>query len=331
MAKKTNKNQLLNKKNVYIAVALFALGLPIAIVASQQTTVTQQHASQFNDLNTSTAITQTNNTDGTMGSVDSRGNFSNTFPDVYLGNLSFLVTDPPQAPHYSGNGNTFGLSHNPTLTLTPAPTIVLPTQAQGQINQGHDSNASTSPVHGQNTYVTDSANGHNGGPQAVTSLQVIVTKVEVHLAHIGLPGAKNQAYASPTPEKHYGKPVRTSNQEVDKWETLQIGAPQSLDLVQLANAHLSTLLCNTKLVNGRYTEIRLYISKASATLKDGTKVDVVIPGKGNIVRVVHPFVIDSSKTTSITMDFDAQNSVIQAGTKYILKPVIAKMVEKDVN
>ncbi|MGI8419696.1 MAG: DUF4382 domain-containing protein [Candidatus Levyibacteriota bacterium] len=161
-----------------------------------------------------------------------------------------------------------------------------------------------------------------GGPQVVTSLLVTISKVEVHLAHIGLPGSNNEVAASASPTltlgNHKGNLFRPTNQEVNKWETLNIGTPQTLDLVKLANSHISTLLGNTKLVNGKYTEVRLYISSASATLQSGTQVNLVIPGRGNTVRVVHSFGVDSGKKTSLTMDFDAQNSVIQAGTQYIL-------------
>ncbi len=151
---------------------------------------------------------------------------------------------------------------------------------------------------------------------------VTISKVEVHLAHIGLPGSNNEVAASASPTltlgNHKGNLFRPTNQEVNKWETLNIGTPQTLDLVKLANSHISTLLGNTKLVNGKYTEVRLYISSASATLQSGTQVNLVIPGRGNTVRVVHSFGVDSGKKTSLTMDFDAQNSVIQAGTQYIL-------------
>jgi len=76
-----------------------------------------------------------------------------------------------------------------------------------------------------------------------------------------------------------------------------------------------------------YTEIRLYISNPSATLTDGTKIQPIIPGKANIVRVVQPFSVTAGQNTNLTMDFDAQNSIIKAGNKYILKPVVAHLLE----
>jgi hypothetical protein len=191
----------------------------------------------------------------------------------------------------------------------------------------------TGTVVGSCTMRTHEAEKSNNGPQTVTALTLVVTKVEVHLARLGVPGAKNQV--TPTPHVT-GKPSGTpgprsdndtdknDNQSVNKWEVLNIGGTQTVDLVQLAKTKAFASLGLTKLANGFYTEVRLYIKNATATLANGTKVDLTIPGKANIVRVVGPFTIDSSKTTTLSMDFDAQNSVIKAGSKYLLKPVVAK-------
>jgi len=42
---------------------------------------------------------------------------------------------------------------------------------------------------------------------------------------------------------------------------------------------------------------------------------------------VHPFNIESNKTTSLVFDFDADKSVVEAGDKYILKPVVKVITE----
>lgn len=175
-----------------------------------------------------------------------------------------------------------------TITI---PTHTLPTQAQGK--------PSTTPGEEGNT---------NQGPQAVTSLVLTVTKVEVHLAQLGIPGTKN--------ENEHGRPIGTpmpkDNQNIDKWETLNIGGTKTIDLMQLAKANALSSLGITNLASGRYTEVRLYFGSATAVLSDGTKVGLTIPGKANIVRVVEPFVIDSGKTTSLVMAFDAQNSALKS-------------------
>lgn len=293
----------MNKKTLGIlAFLLLAAGVFAAFLATQQSTENRQHASSFNDLNSAEDITSVNNPDGTMGPATWLGNFSNTLPDAYLGSLSFRVTDPVQRNPESG----------------------LPTQAQGRGN-----GATATPTNTPAPSVTGPT-GTQGGPQTITSLVLVVRKVEVHLARLGIPGAKNSIPSvtpgrpSVTPGKPSGTPTPKDNQGVDKWETLNIGGTQTVDLVALAKSHDFTVLGLTKLANGLYTEVRLYIASATATLSNGTKVTLTIPGRGNIVRVVEPFVIDFGKTTTITMDFDAQNSVIQAGDKYLLKPVVAR-------
>lgn len=313
-----NRSQIGKTSALVVAIALI-LGLPIVLFSTQQTTDIKQHASQFNDLNTASAITETNNPDGTMGAATYLGNFSNEFPVTYLGKLDFQIIDPPQNP--PGKRNENNPHFQKTVTPTPYPTRVYPTQIPTYSDDQRR-------VTGQASDITRTENPQQDGAQTVTSLLVTISKVEVHLAYIGFPGGRNEDLPTPTPIKPNVTPVTASNHDVDKWETLNIGAPKTVDLVQLAKTHAFSSLGITKLVNGRYTEIRLYVSTASATLQDGTKVSPVIPGRNNIVRVVEPFVIDSSKITAITMDFDAQNSVIKVGNQYILKPVVANILQK---
>lgn len=278
---------------------LLAVGVIAAVIASQQSTENRQHASQFNDLNTAGDITQINNADGTMGPATWQGNFSNTLPDAYLGSVNFRVTDPEQGKR---------------------PAVTLPTQAQDRGNN------SKQPTITGNPTVTSS--GSENGPQTVISLTLVINKVEVHLARLGVPGAKNNI-PTVTPGKSSVSPSAKDNQNVDKWETLHIGGTKTVDLVALAKTHDFSSLGITKLANGQYTEVRLYISSALAVLANGTKVTLVLPGRANIVRVAEPFVVDSSKTTTITMDFDAQNSVIKAGDMYLLKPVVARFDQEN--
>jgi len=300
-----------NKKFALGVLVLLVVGVVAGALAVRQNTELQQHASLFNDLNTAGEIDKTNNPDGTMGPATWERNFSNTLPAAYLGSLNFQVTDPEQGKRPSVTITTVAL---PTAHATPTLTVV-PTHTEDTENHKPSG--------------TPGADNNPGGPQAVTALTLVVTKVEVHLARLGVPGAKNQI----TPTHVTGKPSSTpgprndngnDNQNVDKWETLNIGGTQTVDLVQLAKTKAFASLGLTKLANGFYTEVRLYIKTATATLTNGTKVDLTIPGKANIVRVVEPFTIDSSKTTTLSMDFDAENSVIKAGSKYLLKPVVAK-------
>ncbi|HEV2339210.1 MAG TPA: DUF4382 domain-containing protein [Patescibacteria group bacterium] len=305
------------KKAGIIIVILLIAGVVVAGIAVQRSTNYQQHASNYNDLNTAQDIISTNNPDGTMGPIDYTTNFSNTFPQVYLGTLDVHLTDPSQ-------------EHKPTdipVTTGADPSHTLPTQVRGN-GQGNAKQENQNDNITPGTASENKSNVNAGGPQTVTSLILTVTKVEVHLAYVALPGEKvtpqDQTQGKPTVS-----PSPKTNQHVDNWETLNIGGIQIVDLVQLANTKNFTSLGLTQLTGGLYTEVRLYVSKATATLADGTHVTLVIPGKANIVRIVEPFYIVSGKTTTLSLDFDAQNSVIKAGDVYLLKPVVAHFSQQN--
>lgn len=180
----------------------------------------------------------------------------------------------------------------------------------------------TDPIQGlpsQAHLVSDSITPGGGNSRGRSldfdSLEVTISKVEVHLAYLGTPGSTDQQNGV------------TPGQGVDKWETLDIGAPKSVDLIQLAKTNDLASLGLTKLAAGRYTQVRLYISSAQLVLPDESTVPLTILGKAGIVKVVQSFVIDPQKTTNLTLDFDAQRSVIKAGDRYLLKPVIAHLLE----
>lgn len=183
----------------------------------------------------------------------------------------------------------FAVTDPPT---SGTPTRTLPSQAQGK---GREASAPA---------------GQSNGPQTVSALNLTISKVEVHIAYQGTPGDKS------------------NEQPVNHWETLALTNPVTVDLVQLAKTKDFTKLGITTLAAGRYTEVRLYLSSASAKLSDNSLVTLKILGKNNIVRVIRPFTVIAGKTTTITLDFDAQHSVIKAGNIYHLKPVVARFLEE---
>lgn len=194
-------------------------------------------------------------------------------------------------PLPTGIGKPTGVGNN-RPTKKP-----LPTQAQGGKPEGASQSGSNA-----------------GGPQDITALNLTISKVEVHLANLGKP-----ASGSPT--------ITPSLQGLNKWETLNV-SPTSVDLINLAITKDFAKLGITSLAAGRYTEVRLYVTKATATLSDGRTVDLSILGKNKIVRVVRTFYIETGKTTVLTMDLDAVHSVIKVGDSYLLKPVVARLIEE---
>src|SRR3990167_6122784 len=74
----------------------------------------------------------------------------------------------------------------------------------------------------------------------VTSLTLTISKVEVHLAYLGNP--QDKTVASPS---------------ADRWETLNVPDPTTVDLVELAATKYLSSLGTTALADGQYTEVRL--------------------------------------------------------------------------
>lgn len=288
-----------NSKSIAIMAAVaIMVGLPILVFSTQVTQENQQHAS-FQDFNTGDQISQTNYPDGTMGPPDWSGNYSNAIDEAQTGTLTFLVTDPEQTGKPSGfpvYNQVAVPTHNPFLTHSTGPS------AHSSINQ-----VTLTPTYPVTTITPSVADkekqGQGGGPQAVSGLLLTISKVEVHVAYLS-----------------------SQSKPLDTWETLNIGGPKTVDLVQLAKGGLASFGL-TKLAAGQYTEVRMYVTNASAKLPDGTTVPLDIPGKFNIVRVVHPFTVIAGANTNLTIDFDAQNSVIKAGDQYKLKPVVANFLE----
>lgn len=181
----------------------------------------------------------------------------------------------------------------------------LPRQAQGNDNQ-----ITPTP--------TPTSKGQINGPQTVTALNLTITKVEVHFA-------TNETSASPSPSI---TPSPSPTEPTDHWETLNVPNPTTVDLVKLAASHSISTLGLTTLATGKYTQVRLFLSAASAKLSDGTTVNLDILGQDNIVKIIQPFTVVAGQTTTLIADFDAQHSVIKADGKYILRPVVAKLTEQ---
>ncbi|MCL5435074.1 MAG: DUF4382 domain-containing protein [Patescibacteria group bacterium] len=318
-----------NNKVGLAVVAVLAVGAILAINVSRQSTENRQGASEIININTGEKVADSRNYDGSMGPANWYSNFSNSLAPDSVGSLIFSVTDPVQGqpsgtPPY---GNALGKKLSPTPTCQPRPACLdatppcmLPITSDmcpksSPINSPSGGQPSVSPQAGLN------------GSQTVTSLILKITKVEVHLAYLGTPGSQR-----PNVSPQAGKPSSTpgakpSGTPVDHWETLNVPSPTSVDLVELAKGGV-TALGLTKLAAGQYTQVRLYVSNATAKLSDGTNVTLTIVGKNNIVRIVQPFTIVAGKTTSLTMDFDAQRSVVARGNgDYLLKPVVARLLE----
>ena len=120
--------------------------------------------------------------------------------------------------------------------------------------------------------------------QGLTELNVELEQVEVH---------KDNRWISFAPEK------------------------KKFELLSLADA--ATVIGSKKLTPGKYTQIRFQVASADLRFEDGTTASVKIPS--GEIKLVQEFTIEKDKTTYLYIDFSSE-SVVKAGSQYILQPVI---------
>ena len=113
-----------------------------------------------------------------------------------------------------------------------------------------------------------------------------------------------------------------ANEVTAQWDTI-VDSPHTYDLLQLVN-NPTQVFAGKTLTAGKYTQIRLEVSKTIITFKDGSTANVTVPS--NRFYWVRSFDIVQGKTTTLTLDFNAAQTISQDGQgKYIIAPV-AKVV-----
>ena len=106
------------------------------------------------------------------------------------------------------------------------------------------------------------------------------------------------------------------------WFTV-VKEERTFDLIKIKDVR--ELIGKSDLKAGKYTQVRLNINKALVTI-DGTEYDLTIPSK--TVKLVRPFNIVEKQTTTLTLDFIANESIKSAGKdKYVMNPTIKVIQE----
>jgi preprotein translocase subunit YajC len=208
--------------------------------------------------------------------------------DGTMGSVSYLGNYSNSLPKEDLGSLTFSIT-DPVLSDSAFPTHI-PTITPS-------SDVSTSQ---KNT------SGSTDSNQKVTSLIIKIGKIEVHLSKEGT----------------NSNLMKTQ----DKWETLNLTQPVSMDLVQLVNGGIVNFTL-TKLAAGNYSEVRIYIQSAVATLQNGKTVTLNTEGTNGTIRVVKDFEIAANKNTNIVMDIDAQQSVFYDGSKFLLKSFVSDLFQ----
>jgi hypothetical protein len=96
-----------------------------------------------------------------------------------------------------------------------------------------------------------------------------------------------------------------------------------VDLIELEGK--SILLASEQLLPGKYTQLRVFLKAQAIIIVNGEEHDLDIPSVEQTgIKLNHPFEITSDQITELTLDFDAEKSVIKTGNgKYKMKPVIS--------
>jgi len=135
-------------------------------------------------------------------------------------------------------------------------------------------------------------------PSTLDSVIICVTRVEVH---------------------------KSGSDSTSGWFVIN-DSTRYFDLLLLTNG-ASSVLGDTTLTAGKYTQIRLIIGTGSYVIDQGVKHDLEIPsGSQTGLKLTHQFTIEGGKLYELILDFNVDKSIIITGNgKYKLKPTIRVM------
>ncbi len=106
------------------------------------------------------------------------------------------------------------------------------------------------------------------------------------------------------------------------WFTV-VEEAQIFDLIAIKD--VKEVLGSAELTAGKYTQIRLSVDNAIATI-DGSAYELEVPSEK--IKLVKQFDIIAGQTTTITLDFDAEASIRSAGKdSYSMTPTIKVLAE----
>ena len=180
-----------------------------------------------------------------------------------------------------------------------------------------------------NIVVTDAPPSNN-----VTSIMVTVSSISVHMAgtetNTAPPATTTSSSTATatttTAATTTGTTPPASSEEGGQWITIPLSGANPFDLLKLQG--VNELLGRSQLQAGRYTQIRLEISKVGVALGGGTLQEATVPS--GELKFVRPFDVIAGVTTDIKLDFDAQKSVnVTGSSKIIVNPVVKLSISNE--
>ena len=192
--------------------------------------------------------------------------------------------------------------------------LVIP---ESDLNSEDTENGSSSPtqedgvVPGKGTlkiYLTDALE-KNDTYDTYDAIEISISRIEAHFVETEV--------EQPDAEVAGGS-IKGNWQVIVEWDE-----GFKVDLIKLKGE--SILLASSELLPSRkYTQLRVFLEDQAIIVVDEITYDLDIPSVGQTgIKLNHPFEITSDKITELTLDFDAQQSIIKTGNDdYKLKPVI---------
>ena len=181
---------------------------------------------------------------------------------------------------------------------------------ENDLNSADTENGSSSPTQEDGVvpekgtlkiYLTDA-------PGDYLEVNIIISKIEGHIAGDGEEG-----------------------EDKGSWEVLKEW-PDGLPVDLLTLENVSLLLGSSELAPNKYTQLRIFLKEEATLVLEGEEGEdskviktLEIPSSANAgIKLNRPFEIVEGMITELTIDFDAEKSVIKTGNgKYKMKPVIS--------
>ena len=201
----------------------------------------------------------------------------------------------------------------------------------GTEDNSDNQNSSEESVAGKGTlkiYMTDTSEGYKdppdfiGGPPELNvptnsdeqylEVNISISRIEGHIAG---DGDGEEGEGEEGEDEGYWE-------ELEEWD----GEGYKVDLMKLND--VSVLLASLNLEPNSYTQLRVFLDEEAELvfLRDSSKVTepLKIPSSAQTgIKLNHPFEIVADNITKLTIEFEANESVVKLGNgEYLMKPVI---------
>ncbi len=156
-------------------------------------------------------------------------------------------------------------------------------------------------------YLTDALE-KNGANDTYNAILISISRIEAHFV---------EADEKQQDIEDAGGSKKGNWQVIAEWD-----GGYEVDLIELEGK--SILLASELLLPGKYTQLRVFLKAQAIIIVNGEEHDLDIPSVEQTgIKLIHPFEIIPGQITKLTLDFDAQQSIIKTGNgDYKLKPVI---------